>query len=97
MHVDLDHDEVTWPPPPAAVTSPGAEGGGDMTKSDSLGFEKEGEGGEAGAGAGTPAGGGLGGAPPAWPEEAARRARRVVQSTLFPEFESFDGVRFTAV
>ncbi|CAN0189607.1 unnamed protein product, partial [Laminaria digitata] len=33
--------------------------------------------------------------PPAWPEEAARRARRVVQSTLFPEFESFDVVSET--
>lgn len=66
-----------------------------MTKSDSLGFGKEGGGEAAGAGART--GGVRGGAPPAWPEEAARRARRVVQSTLFPEFESFDGVRFTDV
>eukprot|EP00903_Cladosiphon_okamuranus_P020087 g18450.t1 len=91
VHVDLDHDEVTWPPPPAPVTSPGGKGGGHMTKSDSLGFGME-----AGAGAGARAGGGRGGgAPPAWPEEAARQARRVVQSTLFPEFESFDGVSET--
>lgn len=32
------------------------------------------------------------GAPPAWPEEAARQAKRVIQSTLFPEFEDFDVV-----
>ncbi|CAM9617583.1 unnamed protein product [Scytosiphon promiscuus] len=94
VHVDLDHDEITWPPPPPPPeeTSPRQNsGGGDMARLNSLGFEdkeKDAGGGETGASAA----GGNGGAPPVWPEEAARRARRVIQSTLFPEFESFDVV-----
>lgn len=36
---------------------------------------------------------GYGGPPPAWPEEAALRARKVIQTTLFPEFDTFDAVR----
>lgn len=95
MHVDLDHDEVTWPPLPAAATdSPGKGGKGEEVKTPDFpgfGFGKEGGEGQAGAGEVGEADGRRG-APPVWPEEAARRARRVVQSILFPEFESFDAV-----
>ena len=70
--------------------------GGDkgVGRADSLlGFGEEFRGGNSGEG--TPRGGAEGdGSPPAWPEEAARRAKRVIQSTLFPEFEDFDVVRF---
>lgn len=95
MHVDLDHDDITWPPPQAPDPPPAEEGGrGGTAKTDSLGSGKERKkGGEEAAGAHATGeqGGGVG-APPVWPEEAARRARRVVQSTLFPDFETFDVV-----
>ncbi|CAM9345992.1 unnamed protein product [Ectocarpus sp. 13 AM-2016] len=98
VHVDLDHDDITWPPPQAPDPTPAEEGGvGGTAKADSLGSGKEKKnGGEEAAGADATGeeGGGVG-APPVWPEEAARRARRVVQSTLFPDFETFDVVSET--
>lgn len=54
---------------------------------------QSGGGGDGGGGSGSRERAAFGGAPPAWPEEAAWRARRVMQATLFPEFETFDAVR----
>lgn len=95
VHVDLDHDEVTWPPLPAAIAASPTEPkkGQEGETPGSPGFGSEGEGAGATGGAGEAEGGGGVGPPPVWPEEAARRARRVVQSIMFPEFDSFDVVR----
>ncbi|CAN0123212.1 unnamed protein product [Pylaiella littoralis] len=94
VHVDLDHDEVTWPPLPAAIAASPTEPkkGQEGETPGSPGFGSEGEGAGATGGAGEAEGGGGVGPPPVWPEEAARRARRVVQSIMFPEFDSFDVV-----
>ncbi|CAN0201737.1 unnamed protein product, partial [Ectocarpus sp. 4 AP-2014] len=98
VHVDLDHDDITCPPPQAPDPPLAEEAGrGGTAKTDSLGsgkVKKKGDEEAAGAEATGQEGGGVG-APPVWPEEAARRARRVVQSTLFPDFETFDVVSET--
>ncbi|CAM9933476.1 unnamed protein product, partial [Sphacelaria rigidula] len=97
VHVDLDHDEITWPTqdpatPRSSSDPAGANGPAQQQQQQSRRESVSADNDQGGVFGTVAVAGNRGGAPPAWPAEAAWRARRVMQAILFPEFQTFDAV-----